>query len=161
MIDPRDASANPPAAGDRPRKVVPFFIGDQLFGIPVLDVRDVLPPQPITSFHPAPPEIAGLLNLRGRIVTALEIRHRLGLSRAQAPNASASIVVEHAGELYSILVDRIGDVIGLATGDIEPGAPSIHPLWRDILAGVYRVKDRLLVLMDSDRLLRLVLKGKV
>src|SRR5215813_314004 len=87
------------------RDYVTMSIADQLFGIPVLKVQDVLGPQTITRVPLAPPEVAGSLNLRGRIVTAIDVRLRLGLEPRANQKPSMSVVVEHDGELYSVLVD--------------------------------------------------------
>jgi len=152
-------SDNRPGDDELRRDFVTFTIGDQLFGIPILEVRDVLPPQPITRIDLAPPEIAGLLNLRGRIVTALDIRHRLGLASAASGEPAMSIVVDQGGELYSILVDRIGDALSLSAKDHEPSPPTLNPRWREVSAGIYRLSDRLLVVIDIARLLRLALRG--
>src|ERR1700753_3451670 len=93
---------------------VTFTIAHQYFGIPVLLVQDVLRPQAVTHVYKAPPEIAGLLNLRGRIVTAIDVRHPLGLPLAAKPSEQMSIAVELGGDLYSFLVDSVGDVLSLA-----------------------------------------------
>src|SRR3546814_17937554 len=84
-------------------------IADQLFGIPVLQVQDVLGQQRITRIPLAPPEIAGPLNLRGRIVTAIDVRLRLGLGPRERSDKDMSIVVDYRGELYSLMVDQVGE----------------------------------------------------
>src|SRR5271165_3855095 len=93
---------------------VTMFIEGQMFGIPVLMVQDVLGPQKITRIPLAPPEVAGSLNLRGRIVTAIDVRMRLQLPQ-RAPDAGAgmSVVVDMKGELYSLKVDQVGEVLSL------------------------------------------------
>src|ERR1041385_1705753 len=83
------------------RDYVTMSIGSQMFGIPVLNVQDVLGPQQITRVPLAPPEVAGSLNLRGRIVTAIDVRLRLGLERRGKAKAAMSGVVGHDGELFS------------------------------------------------------------
>src|SRR5579864_9644275 len=89
---------------------VTFTIAGQLFGVPVLAVQDVLRPQAITHIPMAPPEILGSLNLRGRIVTVVDTRHRLGLPKADSNERPMSIVVPHGDDLYSLAVDRVGEV---------------------------------------------------
>ena len=140
-------------AGDQPRELVTFTIGEQLFGIAVLQVHDVLGPQPITRIHRAPPDVAGALNLRGRIVTAIDTRHRLGLGRTETPQKNMSIVVEHAGELYSLVVDTIGEVLALSSDTLERVPSTLDPRWREVSSGVHRLEGRLLVTLDVDRLL--------
>lgn len=131
---------------------VTFIIADQLFGIPVLKVQDVLSAHNITRIPLAPPEIAGSLNLRGRIVTAMDVRLRLGLPpRAEAP--SMSIVAEHEGELYSLMVDSVGEVLALKGSDWERNPPTLDPKFRDYSMGIYRLDDKLLVVLDVNKLL--------
>src|SRR3954464_7365242 len=90
-------------ASDEQRQYVSIVIDGQMFGIPVLIVHDVLGPQRITRIPLAPPEVAGSLNLRGRIVTAIDVRTRLGLEPRPAENPGMSVVVEHANESYSLM----------------------------------------------------------
>src|SRR5215471_18085011 len=90
------------AQSDEQRQYVSIIIDGQLFGIPVLIVHDVLGPQRITRIPLAPPEVAGSLNLRGRIVTAIDVRLCLGLDKRPAEMRGMSVVVEHGGEFYSL-----------------------------------------------------------
>ncbi len=131
---------------------VTFIIAGQLFGIPVLKVQDVLSAYSITRIPLAPPEIAGSLNLRGRIVTAMDVRLRLGLPPKE-DNGSMSIVAEHDGELYSLMVDSVGEVLGLKADDYERNPPTLDPKFRDYSVGIYRLDSKLLVVLDVNRLL--------
>lgn len=136
---------------------VSVVIGDQLFGIPVLQVRDVLAAQRITRVPLAPPEVAGSLNLRGRIVTAIDIRIRLGLPERTAEQSSGkprmSVVVDHGGELYSLMVDSVGEVLRLAEANFERNPATLDVRWREVSAGIYRLDGSLLVVLDVTRLL--------
>ena len=125
----------------------------QTFGLPVESVRDVLGPQRIVRIPLAPPEIAGALNLRGRIVTAIDPRVRLGLPPGEDRENAMSVVVERDSELYSILVDGVGDVLGLDEGTYERHPPTLDPVWRDVLSGIHRLEGMLLLALDVDRLL--------
>lgn len=131
---------------------VTFIIADQLFGIPVLKVQDVLSAHNITRIPLAPPEIAGSLNLRGRIVTAMDVRLRLGLPPRE-PRSNMSIVAEHEGELYSLMVDSVGEVLALKGADWERNPPTLDPKFRDYSLGIYRLDNKLLVVLDVNRLL--------
>jgi len=131
---------------------VTFFIAEQLFGIPVLKVQDVLSAHNITRIPLAPPEIAGSLNLRGRVVTAMDVRLRLGLP-ARESESSMSIVAEHDGELYSLMVDSVGEVLALKTSDWERNPPTLDPKFREYSLGIYRLERKLLVVLDVNRLL--------
>ena len=132
---------------------VTFVIEGQLFGIPVLGVQDVLAAHKITRIALAPSEIAGSLNLRGRIVTAFDVRRRLGLKPRDRSEESMSIVVEHGGELYSLLVDSVGEVLALSVDDYEKNPPTLAAGIRDYSSGIYRLDQQLLVVLDVDRLL--------
>lgn len=134
---------------------VTMFIEGQLFGIPVLMVQDVLGPQAITRIPLAPPEVAGSLNLRGRIVTAIDVRMRLRLKlRTGDEHADGmSVVVDMRGELYSLMVDSVGEVLSLASAKFERNPPTLDPLWREFSSGIYRLEDKLLVVLDVPRLL--------
>ena len=135
------------ASADETIEFVTTVIAGQLFGIPVLKVQDVLGPQRITRIPLAPAWIAGALNLRGRIVTAIDVRSRLGLERAQAADP-VSIVVEHNTELYSLLVDEVGEVVRFPATAIEPNPTTLEATWREISSGIVRLDDRLLVIVD-------------
>jgi purine-binding chemotaxis protein CheW len=133
---------------------VTMFIEGQMFGIPVLMVQDVLGPQKITRIPLAPPEVAGSLNLRGRIVTAIDVRLRLRLPRRQeAQGEGMSVVVDMKGELYSLRVDSVGEVLSLPAAKFERNPPTLDPLWREYSDGIYRLADKLLVVLDVPRLL--------
>lgn len=132
---------------------VTMTIAEQLFGIPVLTVRDVLGPQKITRIPLAPHEVAGALNLRGRIVTAIDVRLRLGLDRRPEDDAGMSVVVEHKGELYSLMIDGVGEVLTLPADRFESNPPTLDPCWREVSSGVYRLDDQLLIVLEVDRLL--------
>lgn len=132
---------------------VTMTIGGQWFGIPVLSVQDVLGPQNIAMIPLAPPEVAGSLNLRGRIVTAIDPRVRLGLPDRKEDATVMSVVVEHLGELYSLLIDQVGEVLKLPSDRFEHSPASLDQRWRDISTGIYRLDDRLLIVIDIERLL--------
>ena len=132
---------------------VTFTIADQLFGLPVLTVQDVLASHRITRIPLAPPEIAGSLNLRGRIVTAIDVRLRLGLTPRDKEASPMSIVVEHKNDLYSLLVDSVGEVLALSSDEFERNPPTLDSRLRGYSNGIYRLNDQLLVVLDVNRLL--------
>ena len=135
------------------RDFVTMTIHGQLFGIPVLTVQDVLGPQKITRIPLASPEVAGALNLRGRIVTAIDVRKRLGLATAEVGAKSMSVVVDHGGELYSLIIDSVGEVLSLPADSFERNPATLDPAWREVSGGVYRLQGKLLVVLDVARLL--------
>jgi purine-binding chemotaxis protein CheW len=134
------------------RDYVTMSIGGQLFGIPVLKVQDVLGAQTITRVPLAPVEVAGSLNLRGRIVTAVDVRLRLGLPKRDSDKQAMSVVVEHEGELYSLLVDSVGEVLSLESRDYQRNPPTLNPRLREFSDGIYRLNDSLLVVLSVSSL---------
>ena len=143
-----------PAAGDE-RVFVTLTIGEQLCGVPVQSVRDVLGEQTITPIPLAPPQIAGSLNLRGRIVTAIDLRRRLHLTPAPAGAPRMSVVAEQGSELYALLVDQVSEVMSLSAATFERNPPTLPPHWAAHSQGIHRLQDRLMVVLDVGRVLAL------
>jgi purine-binding chemotaxis protein CheW len=148
----------PPAnavATDAASMMLTLSVAGQLCAVPVLAVRDVLGVQTITRIPLAPREVAGSLNLRGRIVTAVDLRGRLGLPPRAAGEVAMSVVVEVGGELYSLLADQVGEVLTLNPEERAPNPQTLDPAWKEFSRGVHRQDDQLLVLLDVDQLLAL------
>ena len=141
------------AASDASCSVVTLTVAGQLCGVPVLGVRDVLADQTITRIPLAPPEIAGSLNLRGRIVTAIDLRRRLRLPPGEKGSARMSVVTEQGGELYALVVDQVSEVLSLPASRLERNPPTLPAAWAACSNGIVRLADRLLVLLDIGRLL--------
>ena len=147
-------AASPPSAlADAAAMVLTLTVAGQLCGVPVLMVRDVLGLQAITRIPLAPPEVAGSLNLRGRIVTAIDLRTRLGLPPRQAGQPAMSVVVEVGGELYSLLADQVGEVLSPDPAGRSANPATLDEAWRGFSLGVHRLGDELLVLIDVERLM--------
>lgn len=128
-------------------------IGDQMFGIAIGRVREVFSPERLTRIPLAPPEIAGVLNLRGRIVTAIDMRSQLSMSAAPEGVKSMAVGVDHRGEAFALMVDRPGDVVDLDASGREAPPATLDPRWASLVEGVFRLKDRLLLILDVDRAL--------
>jgi purine-binding chemotaxis protein CheW len=144
--------ANAPA---EERVYVTLMVADQLFGVPIHSVQDVLGPQRINRIPLAPVEVAGSLNLRGRIVTAIDLRRRMGLPERACDQSGMSVVVDHNGELYSLIMDSAGEVMSLPASAFEPNPATLDPLWQDVTSGIYQLDGRLLVILEIERLLDL------
>jgi purine-binding chemotaxis protein CheW len=125
----------------------------QLCGVPVLRVRDVLAKQTIARIPLAPSEVAGNLNLRGRIVTAIDLRRVLQLAPREAGAAQMSIVAEQGTELYALQVDQVREVLTLKDSAMEPNPPTLPALWAEHSQGVFRLDKQLLVILNVERLL--------
>ncbi|HEX3403477.1 MAG TPA: chemotaxis protein CheW [Acetobacteraceae bacterium] len=143
------------AIADEERVFVTLTVADQLCGVPVLGVRDILGEHAITRIPLAPREIAGSLNLRGRIVTAIDLRERLHLPAAPADQARMSVVAEQGGELYALLVDQVSEVMSLKASAFERNPPTLPPSWAQFSSGIYRLDGRLLVVLDVGKILAL------
>lgn len=140
-----------PAAGE----MVTATLAGQEIALPVRDVQDVLGPQSLTPVPRAVSEVAGLLNLRGRIVTAIDLHPRLGIPAGSGERVPMNIVIEHEGELYSLLVDAVGEVIAPPEESLEREVALLSPAWRRLAAGIYAHGDRRLVALDIARVLDL------
>lgn len=132
----------------------------QTLGIPVLAVHDVLNAQQITTIPLAPDWVAGVLNLRGKIVTAINLRRRLGLPPLEGDKKSMSVVVEHREEPYSLQIDSVGEVLSLDDQLFEKNPVTLDPRWREVSRGIYRLDGELLPILDVDRLLAFEGNGK-
>lgn len=127
---------------------VSFWIADQLLGVPVDIVQEVLNPQTIAPTPKARPEIAGLLNLRGQIVTAVDLRKRLALPADALGRPRMNVVVRHKGESYSLLVDEVGDVINIGNENFEPPPVTLDSHWKSLVSGVFRLEERLFIVLN-------------
>jgi len=128
-------------------------VGGQLFGLPIARVQDVFVLDRLTRVPLAAPEIAGVLNLRGRIVTAIDMRRRLGLAPPGEVRMRMAIGIEYKGESYGLLIDAIGEVLNLPTAGRDGNPVNLEPGLARVSAGVHRLEDRLLVVLDVDRVL--------
>lgn len=131
-----------------------FTVGSLFFGVEVLEVQEVLRFHEMTAVPSSDPVIRGLINLRGQIVTAFDIRRRLGLEDRPDDNEPMNVVVRAADGAVSLLVDEIGDVIELSGEDFEPPPETISSKTREVLEGVYKLPDRLLLVLSTDKVLQ-------
>jgi purine-binding chemotaxis protein CheW len=137
------------------KEYVTALIGGQLFGLPIQQVQDVFMPERLTRVPLAPPEIAGVLNLRGRIVTLIDMRDRLGLSAPVGTAPAMAIGVESGGESYGLLIDSVGEVLKLDDATREPNPVNLDPRLARVSAGIHRLEGQLLMLVDVGRVLDL------
>lgn len=128
-------------------------IDGQMFGIPILQVQDVLGEITVTRIPLAPPQVSGSLNLRGRIVTAIDVRKCLGLTPLENVDKRMSVVVMHDDELYSLIIDNVGDVLTLQDKEFEQNPATLDITWKSISLGVYRLQGQILIILDVPKLL--------
>ena len=134
---------------------VSIRIGAQWFGVPVLRVQDVIADTEINRLPLAPPEVAGSLNLRGRIVTAIDLRRRLRMEPRESADGLMSVIVERAGELYALLVDDVGDVLWLPASEREAAPVTLSSHWRGLSDGLYQLETGLLLVLNIEQVLAL------
>jgi purine-binding chemotaxis protein CheW len=134
-----------------PRQVATFMLDQLYFGVDVLKVQEVIKYQELTRIPLAPPVVQGLINLRGQIVTAIELRRRLGLAERKDDELPMNVVVRTPDGVVSLLVDEIGDVVEVAETQFEVAPDTLAGPTRDLVRGVYKLKDRLLLLLDEER----------
>jgi purine-binding chemotaxis protein CheW len=135
------------------KQFVALTLAGQLFGIPVLNVHDVLQNPQVNTIPLAPPEVAGSLNLRGKIVTAIDLRCRLGINTRESKEESTMcIVIEYKGDMYSLIVDAVRDVLTLPDKNFEKLPATIHPRWKEVSQGIYKLDTELLLVLDISKL---------
>ncbi|NVK34486.1 MAG: chemotaxis protein CheW [Rhodobacteraceae bacterium] len=149
IVDTQEAKT----AGDGETiQFVTVVIGGQLFGLPISQVHDVFVPESVTRVPLSAPEVAGVLNLRGRIVTAIDMRRRLHLPPNEEKQVMA-VGIEHKHESYGLVIDAVGEVLNLAGNSAEPNPSNLDKRWAEISGGVHRLEGQLMVILDVERLL--------
>ena len=141
------------SASDDLTEYVTVTIGDHLFGLPIARVQDVFVPARLTRIPLAPPEVAGILNLRGRVVTAIDMRCRLDLGARQPGRPVMAIGIEVKDESYGLLVDGVGEVMQLADHACEAKPANLDGKLARVAAGIYRLEGQLMIVLDVDRVL--------
>lgn len=152
MMQAANSNANA-ADASVTNEFVTVFVGETMFGLSIDRVHDVFIPAGVTPVPLSPPEIVGLLNLRGRVVTALCLRRRLGLPGRTEEGRPMAIGLEQGGETFALVVDGVGEVLKLGADTHEPVPINLDARWRDLALGVHRLDGRLLVILDVDALL--------
>lgn len=132
-----------------------FFLDDRLFGVDVLKIQEVLRYQPTTAVPLAPSVIRGLLNLRGSIVSTLDLRRRFGMPPLEENALPTNVVSQTSTGLISLLADRIGDVVEVEQADFEPAPETLDATARELIDGVYKLPAGLLLILNVERALEL------
>jgi purine-binding chemotaxis protein CheW len=138
---------------ERVTEYVTVMIGGQLFGLPIGRVQDVFMPERLTRVPLAGPEIAGVLNLRGRIVTAVDMRRRLGLPPRTDARPTMAVGIELGAESYGLLIDSVGEVLKLTDATREPNPVNLDARLARVSGGVHRLDGQLMMILDVDRVL--------
>ncbi|WP_134500594.1 chemotaxis protein CheW [Microvirga pakistanensis] len=136
-----------------PMEYPTVVVAGQLLGLPISRVHEVFVTSEITSVPLASPEITGLLNLRGRVVTAVSLRRRLGLPDLEDSQRRLAVGLEHKGEPYGLLVDEVGEVLKLDPKVMQPTPGHLDARWAGVAQGVHQLENRLLIILDVDAVL--------
>ncbi len=132
-----------------------FYLDQLFFGVEVRAVQEVVRYQPMTRVPLAPPMVQGLINLRGQIVTALDLRSRLGLLPRSDSELPMNVVLRTEDGAVSLLVDQIGDVIDTRPDLFEPPPETVRGTAREMIRGAYKLEGRLLLILDHGQVLNL------
>jgi purine-binding chemotaxis protein CheW len=134
---------------------VTVTVAGDLLGLPINRVHDVFVANTITTVPLASRDVVGLLNLRGRVVTALSLRHLLGVERGKGGREQTALGIEHRGESYGLLVDSVGEVMKLSPTQREPNPVHMDKRWAALSQGVHRLDGKLLIVLNVDATLSL------
>lgn len=133
---------------ETPHRYCTFYLGDYLFGVTLIQVQEVIRQQPMTPVPLAPPQIAGLINLRGQIITALNLRKLLLLEERPEKLEEMNVIIRSGEELISLQVDAISDVLELRNEDCERPPDRLSPQIREYITGVHKLPNRLLLVLN-------------
>lgn len=132
-----------------------FRVDDLYFGVEVCQVQEVIRYQHTTRVPLSPTVVQGLMNLRGQIVTALTLRHRLGLKDSEDDSRPMNVVIRTADGPISLLVDEIGDVVQVDQNRFEPPPETLQGEQRELIRGAFKLEDRLLLILDTEKVVHI------
>ena len=131
--------------------IVTFRVCDMLCGLDIVDVQEIKRIHQITAVHRAPPEVRGVVNMRGRIVTIIDVRQKLGFPEA-ADGPALVIIVPHRDELLGLLVDDVDDIVSAEAGAIAPAPDNLEGVERELFCGVLKLDQTLVAILDRSRI---------
>jgi purine-binding chemotaxis protein CheW len=131
--------------------IVTFRVRDMLCGLDIVDVQEIKRIHQITAVHRAPPEVRGVVNMRGRIVTIIDVRRKLGFAVASG-GPSLVIIVPHRDELLGLLVDDVDDIVRAEPGAIAPAPDNLAGVERELFRGVLKLDQTLVAILDHGRI---------
>ena len=145
------SNSNETAVSGLAEQFATFYVGEMLCGIQVKSVQEIIRFQEMTPVPLASPVIRGLINLRGQIITAIDMRRRMGLPERDAEQMPMNVVVRTSDGTGSLLVDRIGDVLEVKGASFEATPVTIEGAIKDLITGVYKLSEQLLLVVDTER----------
>lgn len=134
-------------------QLVTFSIGDEEFGVDILKVQEIIRTMEITKVPRAPEFVEGVINLRGKVIPIIDLRRRFGLSSKAHDKHTRIIVIEINNMIVGFVVDSVSEVLRIPASTVEPPPPVVAGMESEYISGVGKLQDRLLILLDLDRLL--------
>jgi purine-binding chemotaxis protein CheW len=148
-----DVSVDPAITSDADQlQLVTFEVGEEEFAIDILQVQEINRMMELTRVPQSPPEVEGVINLRGRIIPVIDLRKTFNLEDGARDEHSRIVVVEVKGRIIGFLVDRVHEVLRIDAGIVEPPPSMISSVDSDYISGVGKLNDRLLILLNLDKL---------
>jgi purine-binding chemotaxis protein CheW len=149
---PRLSTENTEADGNAQLQLVTFGLGEEEFAVDILKVQEINRMMALTRVPSSPPEVEGVINLRGKIIPVVDLRRRFGLPSAERSAQSRIVVVEVHGRVIGFVVDRVSEVLRISRSIVEPAPSMVCSVDSDFIEGVGKLEDRLLILLDLARL---------
>jgi purine-binding chemotaxis protein CheW len=140
-------------SGGEERQLVVFQLGAELYGVEIARVHEIIRLQAVTRVPRAPAFVEGVINLRGKVIPVVDLRRRFGLPSAEHTRASRIVVVEIGDQVVGTIVDGVSEVLRVNTAIVEPPSPVVAGVDSEYLHGIARLPDRLVILLDLDRIL--------
>ena len=134
-------------------QLVTFSVSDEEFGVDILKVQEIIRPMEITKVPKAPDFVEGVINLRGKVIPIIDLRKRFGIATREHDKNTRIIVIEINNMIVGFVVDSVSEVLRIPANTVEPPPPVVAGLESEYISGVGKLEDRLLILLDLDRLL--------
>jgi len=141
------------AAGGDEQQLVVFELGAELYGVEIARVHEIIRLQTVTRVPRAPAFVEGVINLRGKVIPVVDLRRRFGLPSAEHTRSTRIVVVEIGDQVVGIVVDSVSEVLRVNTATVEPPSPVVAGIDSEYLHGIAKLTDRLVILLDLDRVL--------
>jgi len=135
------------------RQLVVFELGAELYGVDISRVHEIIRLQSVTRVPRAPAFVEGVINLRGKVIPVVDLRRRFGLATAEHTRASRIVVVEIGDQVIGVVVDGVSEVLRVSEASVEPPSPVVSGIESEHIQGIAKLPDRLVILLDLDRVL--------
>jgi purine-binding chemotaxis protein CheW len=150
---PPQTASSSLATGSEERQLVVFQLGAELYGVEISRVHEIIRLQAVTRIPHSPPFVEGVINLRGKVISVINLRRRFGLPAADDTRAGRIVVVDINDQVIGMVVDGVSEVLRVNTATIEPPSPAVAGIDSEYLQGIVKLPERLVILLDLDRVL--------